>query len=114
VVPLRVPPLRERPEDIRELAGYFLQDFCSRNNVKPKAIDEEVFESLAQYAWPGNVRELKNVVERMAILTPAVRITAAMIPVEIRAGALPVPSNLQQVREGAERQRILQALEGSG
>src|SRR5437879_2885653 len=54
VVPIRVPPLRERREDIRLLAGYFLQEFCVRNNFRRKQFDDEVFSVLEVYAWPGN------------------------------------------------------------
>src|ERR1039457_5549842 len=74
VVPIRVPALRERPHDIRLLAEYFLEDFCARNNFKPKMLDGTVFPSLETYAWPGNARELRNVIERMAILTASDRI----------------------------------------
>jgi two-component system nitrogen regulation response regulator NtrX len=69
VVPVRVPSLRERREDIRPLAEYFLAEFCARNNFRPKQIAHEVFETLENYGWPGNIRELRNAVERMAILT---------------------------------------------
>ncbi|MBI3472317.1 MAG: sigma-54-dependent Fis family transcriptional regulator, partial [Candidatus Solibacter usitatus] len=75
VVPVRVPALRERPQDLRVLAEYFLEDFCQRNNFKPKAIDDAVYPVLENYAWPGNARELRNAVERMAILTPGDRLT---------------------------------------
>ncbi len=68
VVPIRVSPLRERPEDLHPLAGYFLEEFCHRNNVKPKRIEPEVYDSLRDYRWPGTVPELRNVVERMAVL----------------------------------------------
>ena len=113
VVPIRVPALRERAEDIRELAAYFLADFCTRNNLRPKAIDEDVWPQLERYGWPGNVRELRNVVERMAILTPGERITAESIPLEIRVppSATAVPNGLSAVRASAERDRILQALD---
>ncbi len=84
VVPIRVPPLRDRPEDIHDLAEYFLEDFCRRNNFRRKIIDEEVFSTLRNYAWPGNARELRNIVERMAILSPHDRIPAASVPLEIR------------------------------
>ena len=75
VVPIRVPALRERPHDIRLLAEYFLEEFCARNNFKRKVLDESVFALLESYPWPGNARELRNVVERMAILTPGERLT---------------------------------------
>ena len=114
VVPIRVPPLRERPEDIRPLTEYFLEEFCSRNNFKPKRIEPEVYEALRDYRWPGNVRELRNVIERMAILSSD-PITAESIPLEIR---LPrdtaVPSSLEETRAQAERDLIRQALEASG
>src|SRR4051794_286125 len=60
VVPVRVPSLRERPSDIRSLAEYFLAEFCTRNNFRPKSIDDAAHALLECYAWPGNVRELRN------------------------------------------------------
>jgi len=114
VVPIRVPSLRERPHDIRLLAEYFLEDFCARNNFKPKRLDEPVFQMLESYAWPGNARELRNVIERMAILTPGERLTRDSIPVEIRVQREPGPkSTIQEARESAEREHILRALEES-
>jgi two-component system nitrogen regulation response regulator NtrX len=114
VVPIRVPPLRERPEDIHDLADYFLAEFCARNNFRRKTIDDEVFRVLENYAWPGNARELRNTVERMAILSREDRISAPSIPLEIRL----VPpadsrSNLHLTRDSAERESILKALEQS-
>lgn len=114
VVPIRVPALRERPHDIRLLAEYFLEDFCARNNFKPKRLDEAVFALLETYGWPGNARELRNVIERMAILTPGERLTRDAIPVEIRVQRDPAPkSTIQEARESAEREHILRALEES-
>ncbi len=83
VVPVRVPSLRERQEDIRELAEYFLREFCNRNNFKAKQFDPKVFETLEGYAWPGNIRELRNTVERMAILTRKEIIEMSAVPVEL-------------------------------
>jgi two-component system, NtrC family, nitrogen regulation response regulator NtrX len=114
VVPIRVPALRERPHDIRLLAEYFLEEFCSRNNFKPKKLDEGVFSLLESYGWPGNARELRNVIERMAILTQGDRLTRESIPVEIRVQRDPAPkSTIQEARESAEREHILRALEES-
>jgi two-component system nitrogen regulation response regulator NtrX len=114
VVPIRVPALRERPHDIRLLAEYFLEDFCARNNFKPKKLDDGVFLMLESYAWPGNARELRNVIERMAILTPGERLTRESIPVEIRVQRESGPkSTIQEARESAEREHILRALEES-
>jgi two-component system nitrogen regulation response regulator NtrX len=112
VVPIRVPPLRERAEDIRPLAEYFLEDFCRRNNFKPKRIEEEVWAILEAYRWPGNVRELRNIVERMAILAPSEGITKESVPLEIRIPAdFLTNSSLEETRAHAERSRIRQALE---
>jgi two-component system nitrogen regulation response regulator NtrX len=114
VVPIRVPALRERPHDIRLLAEYFLEDFCARNNFKPKSLDAMVVPSLETYAWPGNARELRNVIERMAILTASDRITRDSIPVEIRVQReTGQKSTIQEARESAERDHILRALEES-
>src|ERR687883_125033 len=66
VVPIRVPALRERPQDIRLMAEYFLEDFCLRNGFRQKTFDDAVWPEFEQYKWPGNARELRNVVERMA------------------------------------------------
>jgi two-component system nitrogen regulation response regulator NtrX len=112
VVPIRVPALRERLEDIAALVPYFLSEFCARNNFRPRAIDAETVALLERYAWPGNVRELRNVVERMAILTTGNRITADAIPLEVRSGhATRAGTGLQEVRDAAERERIRQALD---
>src|SRR5206468_9711250 len=64
VVPIRVPALRERREDIRALAEYFLADFCNRTNFRARKLVDGVFRVLEGYAWPGNARELRNTVER--------------------------------------------------
>jgi two-component system nitrogen regulation response regulator NtrX len=115
VVPIRVPSLRERPQDIPGLAEFFLDDFCRRNNFKPRSFDPEVFALLAEYSWPGNVRELRNTVERMAILSPGDQITADAVPIEIRLQReAPPRSNLREARESAERDHIMKALEQTG
>jgi two-component system, NtrC family, nitrogen regulation response regulator NtrX len=115
VVPIRVPALRERPPDIRSLAEYFLEDFCTRNNFKAKTLDSSVLPILEAYNWPGNARELRNVIERMAILAPGEHLTRDSIPVEIRMQREAGPkSTIQEARESAEREHILRALDESG
>jgi two-component system nitrogen regulation response regulator NtrX len=113
VVPVRVPALRERREDVAALAQYFLAEFCARNNFKAKSLDEEVTEILEDHHWPGNIRELRNTVERMAILTRGDLLTAESIPVEIRLarGAAAPKGNLREAKESAEREHILRALD---
>jgi len=111
VVPIRVPALRERLDDLQALITYFLAEFCARNNVKSKQIAPEVVTALSRYQWPGNVRELRNVVERMTILTPGDAIAPDAIPLEIRQPQAQPAGALQDVRDSAERARISQALE---
>ncbi len=114
VVPVRVPSLRERRQDIPALAGYFLDEFCTRNNFRPKKWGEGAIEALQDYAWPGNIRELRNTVERMAILTRGEVIEADAVPVEIRiARSTASRNNLREARESAEREHVLKALEES-
>jgi two-component system nitrogen regulation response regulator NtrX len=114
VVPIRVPSLRERPQDLAPLADYFLEDFCTRNNFHSKRIDPETYERFEAYSWPGNARELRNIIERMAILTAGNVLTPDSVPAEIRLSQSPAPrSNLREARETAERDHILRALEES-
>lgn len=69
VIPLNLPPLRERKQDIRELTGHFLEKCCRLMGKQPKAISKQALEGLEQYSWPGNVRELENLIERMVALS---------------------------------------------
>jgi two-component system nitrogen regulation response regulator NtrX len=110
VVPIRVAPLRERAADIRPLAQYFLEEFCRRNNFKPKMLEEEVYPVLERFGWPGNARELRNVVERMAILTAGDRLGVDAVPLELRMEPGP-RSSVQDARDAAEREHIRRALE---
>jgi two-component system nitrogen regulation response regulator NtrX len=112
VVPIRVPALRERPQDIAAMAQYFLDDFCSRNGFRGRKFDEEVWEVFESYSWPGNARELRNVVERMAILSHGDILTAAAVPLELKLQKETGPrSTVQEARESAEREHVLRALE---
>jgi two-component system, NtrC family, nitrogen regulation response regulator NtrX len=114
VVPVRVPCLRERPADIPELVSYFLEEFCTRNNFRARSIDPAVIPVLQAYPWPGNARELRNVVERMAILSPGDVVGLDAVPSEIRRHRDAAPrSSVQEAREGAERDHIQKALDAA-
>ena len=114
VVPIRVPALRERPQDIAPMAEYFLQDFCTRNGFRQKSFEDEVWEAFEEYSWPGNARELRNVVERMAILSHGDELNAGAIPLELKLQRETGPrSSVQEARESAEREHVLRALEES-
>ncbi|HEV7889466.1 MAG TPA: sigma-54 dependent transcriptional regulator [Pyrinomonadaceae bacterium] len=86
VVHLRLPPLRERREDIRPLAEHLLAKFCAAAGLPAKSVSEEAWGALAAYRWPGNVRQLQNAVERAAVLTGATTgIHLQDLPEEVRA-----------------------------
>jgi len=80
VIPLRVPPLRERKEDIPILTNWFLKEFSLKEHEEEKAIADEALTKLIEHDWPGNVRELKNFIERLVIMVPHDEITANDIP----------------------------------
>lgn len=90
VILLKVPPLRERQEDIRPLAEYFIQHFSRLNNKSIDGAEEEVMLCFEKYPWPGNVRELKNVIERMVVLSPGGKLTLANLPEDLKSGEQPV------------------------
>jgi DNA-binding NtrC family response regulator len=124
VVPLRSPPLRERPGDVPRLAERFVLLACRENGLKPKPVEPAVLERLASFRWPGNVRELRNLCERMAIMSGP-RITLADVPETVgpRPAAPPdTPSGaadlsgygevaLKDLRDLVERDYILKKLE---
>ena len=80
VIPVRVPPLRERIEDIPELIRAFLKEISLNTNLESKEFSGDAIKLLENYHWPGNVRELKNLVERLVIMTPGKVIDARDIP----------------------------------
>jgi two-component system nitrogen regulation response regulator NtrX len=116
VIPFYVPPLRDRREDISLLADYFLNEFTTAYGRKAKELTPASYELLQSYHWPGNVRELKNLMERIVIMNPQVRVDARHIPLnpsrraaaDREAGGF---ASLQEVRETAEREYILKKLD---
>ncbi len=118
VIPFYVPPLRERVEDIPILGNHFIQEFSDLYGRNPKEVSSEAMEILAQYPWPGNVRELKNLVERLVIMTPSLRIEARHLPsVVLQRGNAPFVEdpaearNLSEARLAFDRDYILKKLE---
>jgi two-component system nitrogen regulation response regulator NtrX len=114
VVPIRVPSLRERSEDIPLLAQFFAHRVCEKSNIKDKPIDDEVLSELKRYHWPGNVRELQNVIERVITMSGD-RVSPLDIPEEIVA-VIDVTANrhagspLREFRDKSERDFILATL----
>ena len=86
VIPLVIPPLRDRKEDIPPLVDRFIVEFCHKEGKDVKGILPEALEILMEHNWPGNVRELKNIIERMIIMTSSEFITVDDIPPLIKTG----------------------------
>ncbi|HVS63560.1 MAG TPA: sigma-54 dependent transcriptional regulator [Thermoanaerobaculia bacterium] len=84
VIPLQVPALRERREDVARLLEHFLDHFANELGQRAKRPDREALDRLTSYTWPGNVRELRNLAERLAIMTPADEITVKDLPRNVR------------------------------
>ncbi len=121
VIPIRVPALSERLEDIPALVEEFVTEVAATTGLRPKLFTPDALDCLAAYSWPGNVRELRNVVERVMIMVPADEIRAedlsflggsAGIPqiTNVPVGQLP----LREAREQFEREYIRRALESCG
>jgi two-component system nitrogen regulation response regulator NtrX len=122
VVPIRLPALRERREDVAPLVAWFAQSFCAENGLKPKSISPDAVELLAGLPWRGNVRELRNAIERLVIMTPGATVHAADIPTGLGLApaentattslpAGPAAATLQSFKDAAERAFIIAKLE---
>jgi two-component system nitrogen regulation response regulator NtrX len=90
VIPMRVPSLKERVEDIPNLVNEFVKEFALSAKVEPKEFPSETLDLLQKYEWPGNVRELKNLIERLMIMTQAPVIGRKDIPAPFNQSAKPV------------------------
>jgi two-component system nitrogen regulation response regulator NtrX len=118
VLPVVVPPLRERPDDLPPLVEHFVRQFCSENNFKPKAFTPAAIDALRRHAWRGNVRELKNAVERLLIMVEGEEVRPEHLAEVLRrpssvggdggrdspgASGAVAPGTLRTFKEGAER-----------
>gem|GEM_PF-719869 len=119
VVPLFIPPLRERKEDVPVLVGYFVERFCVRNEMPVKKISPEAMKVLQDYNWPGNVREVENIVERVVILTRDSVILPKHLPPNLMGISVPsslplAGTSLQEKVSTIESYLIRQSLEDHG
>ena len=116
VIPVRMPALREHPDDILILAEHFLTHFAGEFGKPVKTVAPEALAALQVYSWPGNVRELRNVIERLVILEADQVILLKHLPVEIRVGAKPSDQKVVELPAGGvalvdvERELIWQAM----
>lgn len=107
VFPIRVPPLRERREDIRLLVEYFVQKCARRMNKLITSIPRKTLDTLMEWDWPGNVRELENFVERSVILTQG---SVLVSPLSELMATSAQSKNTDETLEATEREHILRAL----
>ncbi len=128
VIPIFVPPLRERTEDIPILARHFVDLFSRENNFRPKRFTPAAVDALQRYRWKGNIRELRNTIERVIIMTSADAIDVQDLPEPLRSEArVPVaagdgggapggepPGTLREFKETAERTFLVQKLRENG
>ena len=119
VVPVRIPPLRERREDIPEMVDYFLARFAAERHMNAPSISEEAMAALQAHDWPGNVRQLRNIIERTIILAPGDRVSCIevdLLPPEVlenqnamggaSTGVAIMGSPLREARESFEREYL--------
>jgi two-component system nitrogen regulation response regulator NtrX len=118
VIPLHVPPLRERREDISMLVRHFVESYSREANLRPKPISDDALDRMQRMDWPGNVRELRNTVERLLILASGASITAddveLLVGGKMKGGALSGDllgcATFAEFKEAAERAFIVQKL----
>lgn len=114
VITIRIPPLRDRIDDLPLLANHYLEYFRSKNKKDIREIDQEAFEALKRYDWPGNVRELENVMERAVILCPFDTINLECLPKKMKGA---IAGEYHEVKEfnlpELEKRTIIKALDKS-
>ncbi|MGE4055194.1 MAG: sigma-54-dependent transcriptional regulator, partial [Vicinamibacterales bacterium] len=117
VIPIFVPALRDRPDDIPLLAEHFMSEFAREYGRRQKSFESSAILALRQYSWPGNVRELRNVIERLMIMVPGDSIAAADLGFLEQGSAVPGPAappserlTLHEARDRFERDLILRTL----
>jgi DNA-binding NtrC family response regulator len=116
VIPIEMPPLRNRTEDIPLLADHFVEKHAKRNGKPIAALDDRVISALMQYRWPGNVRELENAIERAVVLSTGASIGQEAVVLEAapaRSDGMP-SMNLRRNVEWIEQETIRRALRASG
>ncbi len=109
VIPIQVPPLRDRPEDVPLLVRHYMDQFSRDNNVRPKRVTQAALDALQHYRWKGNIRELRNTVERLIIMTAGDTIDVLDLPDAVRsrgasAGASPKADGAEAKAAGTLRE----------
>jgi transcriptional regulator with PAS, ATPase and Fis domain len=115
IMPINLPPLRERKEDISILANYFISELSKEMNKKVSPLSQEIIETLKGYDWPGNVRELRNIMERLVVMSHAGEINLSDFPEELKLNgrimSLPqAGTSLAESKKEFEKKFIMEAL----
>jgi DNA-binding NtrC family response regulator len=115
VIELKIPPLRERKEDITVLAQHFIEKYSKENNKKVTGITDEALAALNSYSWPGNIRELRNVIERAVVLSGSGAIGLAELPDKIKEpdGSTGMLQTLKDKLDYCEEKIIKEALQAN-
>lgn len=117
VITIMLPGLKDRKEDIADIAQSFLEIYSTRMNKSISGFDSEVFKFFYEYSWPGNIRELENIVERMTVLAKESILTIDLIPSTLlehnEKKLKPEEKTVEQAREKAERECIMKALKAN-
>jgi DNA-binding NtrC family response regulator len=116
VMPIFLPPLRDRAEDLKNLMEYFVNKFSEKYQKPVPTIDPAVLDILRSYNWPGNIRELENLVERLLILHSPSKIEISHLPENmqnIKAGGAKDPLDFEKFKEDAEKDFIINALKAN-
>jgi len=112
-----LPGLKDRKEDIADIAQSFLEIYSTRMNKTISGFDSEVFKFFYEYSWPGNIRELENIVERMTVLAKDNLLTIDLIPSTLiehnEKNFKPEEETVEQARDKAERECIIKALKNN-
>ncbi|MBN7773650.1 sigma-54-dependent transcriptional regulator [Clostridium aminobutyricum] len=118
VVPIHLPPLRERPEDIENLINYFLENSANISGINaPKIMSADALDCLKNYYWPGNIRELENIIERCVVISSGSIIHVNCLPIEIRESNMDFAVNqenetmLNAAIDNREKEVILKAIQ---
>lgn len=115
VVPIQLPPLRERTEDIEDLIYYFLKKSAGVSGGKVKSISDDAMDRLKRYSWPGNIRELENIIERAVVITPEDIISEDVLPPEIRnTAAGDGDVHLTEALDNKEKETLIKAIRANG
>lgn len=118
VVPIVMPSLRERREDIPLLVNYFVEQYCRENGFRPKTVAPAAMQKLIEHEWPGNIRELRNFIERMVIMTSSEVIEAADLPLKMQTPSAFTKSfasslTLRDLRDQVEKEYIIACLKST-